>query len=337
MIPLLLIAFCCNSPTSDGDTAILGSDSPLSNQVDKIEQQGTSGALFYEEHWVFDHYGYRERKLVGVWPDDYSQARLSELYSRWGFRGVLVDANTYGTAISVGFSPSSMMVAVNSSNYENVVQNYTARAYYSGEVTDHPCYGSPPYSYTQLVTMGSFIRSFNRKFIIDGYRRCQHFIDAGRNAADYVMFSSYKHWFDVDPFGSECWTWISEDQQSSWDDMQSVFGSRFMSTWISGWVSTSTCGVASDYDGDEYQELTTHARDLRLQEIWFFIGCGTTADELMNFTDWVWRTGWLRKFERLTYNIYECICSNDCNNPPPGPCWRQVGTKETTTLREVYP
>jgi hypothetical protein len=299
----------------------------------------TKGSLWRVESWVLDHYEPQSGKLVGVWPDNYSNTRLTELYSKWGFRGVLVDQNTFWAAFNAGFKPSSMMVGMNGSNYQTVVQNYNARAYYIGEPTDHICYGSPPYSYGDLLTIGNYVRSYipGAKFIIDGYRRCQHFIDAGRGAADFVMYSSYKHWFDIDPIYNECWLWTSEDQRQSWSDMQGLFGSRFMSTWISGWVSSSTCGYSSDYDGDEYSVLTGHATNLGLQEIWFFIGCGTSQNELTNFAYWSWRAGWLRRFERLTYLVYECTCNGGCYDFPPSDCWTYICTEQTDIFREVYP
>lgn len=339
VIPCLIVALSCSplttvgssgsgeDTTSSADTAQLGKDRHLS----------PPGSEYRQEKWVFDHYKPRTGKILGVWPDSVSSTRLRELYSTWGFRGVVIDGNTYGRAVEVGFQPSDMMLHVNRDNYQYVVQNYEARAYYLGEPIDHACYGSPPYAYDELEVIGRFIRSYNRQFVIDGYRRCGHFIDAGRNVADRVMFSSYKHWFDVDPFGSECWTWTSEDQRRSWSDMQTLFGSRFMSVWISGYVNTSTCGVASDYDGDEYETLIGHAANVGLQEIWFFIGCGTNDVELTKFTDMAWRKGWLRRFERRTYIVYECTCSEGCISTPPGGCWRQVRTEETDALREVFP
>ncbi len=112
----------------------------------------------------------------------------------------------------------------------------------------------------------------------------------------------------------------------------------FVCTWISGRVGSSTCGVESDYDGDEYSLLTGHARNLGLSEIWFFIGCGTSQSEIGNFAFWAWKAGWLRRFERLTYLVYECACNGGCYGyPPDDECWRYIGTEQTHILREVYP
>lgn len=337
-----LIGQSCNSPTAEKNGLVeiekrsdsSDDSSRLNRGIDPQALWYAAGSYYYEENWSFDHYEPKAGKLVGVWPDNWTSPRLSELYSIWGFRGILVYPNNdYNTALGVGFTTSNMMVAVSWEDYQSVVPNYPAFRYSAGERTDHACFGGPPYTQDRLLTMGNFIRSYGRTFGIDGYRRCAHFTNA-TSAVDFVMYSSYKNW---NQWVSECWLPGSSDQRDSWSDMRNIFGSKFMSTWISGRVSTSTCGNETDIDSDEYWQLTGHANNLGLSEIWFFINCGTTQDELAWFTHWAWYNGWLRKFERKSYTVYECDCPAGCYSIPPGECWIPVGVQYTNVLREVFP
>jgi len=303
-------------------------------------EQGGGGQMYYQRrsgpYWALDHYQPITGKLIGVYPDNrYSQARLTELYLKWGFRGVIVDPDySYNMAVSVGFHTSDMMVPVHWDNYNTVVPNYPAGGYYYDEPTEHGCFGRPARTQNQLEDMGNFIRSYNRKFFIGGYKRCTHFINAG-SAADFVMYSSYKNWNEWLP---ECWLPGSSDQRDSWSDMRNWFGQKFVSTWISGRVSSSTCGNESDIDSGEYNQLIGHANNLGLRGIWFFIGCGTSENEIANFMWYAWLNGWVRRFEYKYYIIWRCLYQGPGDCDPSDPMvWFIWGYEYTGECREYFP
>jgi hypothetical protein len=203
------------------------------------------------------------------------------------------------------------------------------------EPSKHTCYANPSYTLDELITIRDYIRSFGRKFIIGDFKRCTHFVNAGTIAVDYVMFTGYKDWHNVDPFGSECWLPFEEDQCDSWTDMRNIFGGKFMSTWLNGETNPDH---SDDYDGDEYSDLVGHATNLGLQEIWLYTWNGSSQSLLDSFTYFCWRNGWLRRFEHKIYIVFQCTCPDGCAGTPPGDCWMFVRTEPGDgTIREVYP
>ena len=97
----------------------------------------------------------------------------------------------------------------------------------------------------------------NTKIVISGFKRDDFLKDYVDTISDYVMFSSYKHWWEFLGF------WISwpenPDQREDWEDMENLFGNKFDFSWI-----------GAHKDLNEYDNLLGKAKNLFLNGVYLF-------------------------------------------------------------------
>ncbi|MCX7761387.1 MAG: hypothetical protein N2252_00970 [Candidatus Kryptonium sp.] len=307
---------------------------------------------------TFDHYEPVPGKIIGIWTPN-TNIPWSELYSKYGFRGINVSVGQYEMARQSGFEPKYMRIAISPNQdspdyYEYVVSNFYAGQYYTDEPLNHNCIGNwyhPEWSnYGVLMSqIRNFIHSKyadSSKFVISGYKKCDHFLEAvfTYDGVDNVTFSSYKKWLPI-LISNECWYPASKDQRDSWTDWKNSFGEKFSSVWISAfpdWNKVRKNDLISDDDIGEYNTLLGHAANLGLKEVWLWCSQdGYNLTYITEFCEAAWRQGWLRKFVKVTeYWIwYRCIEDISTLCDPDNPDVWVIDHYEygMTWIQEVFP
>ncbi len=222
---------------------------------DKIKEDVISGPLQLEYNWKrvgpfyetnFDHYEPVTGKILGIWPRN-QNISFSELYSKYVFRGIFVDQNSYQTAIQAGFNPKFMRMTIgpNPSDYQFTINNFYVGTYYVDEPLDHDCFNFWRYPgiWNNYGIIFPAIKNYvhyrygdSSKFIISGYKKCDYFLEVvfSYHGVDGVTYSSYKSW--IRGFlGNECYSPSSYDQRSSWTEWKNSFGEKLFSIWISAY------------------------------------------------------------------------------------------------------
>lgn len=265
---------------------------------------------------IIPHYYYYPvpGKNVGIWPEPSraTEEGFKELKNRWGFsyifiipldlNGHLSDAQ-YKDAVKAGFVSDNMMVDTWDGNYTFCVDNIPAKYYYLGECVEHDCYGHPSnsfvshiYSPAELTARKDYVHEKrpDSKFVIDGYKRCSHFITAG-GIADVVMYSAYCNWNSVglpicrpnigwgDNLESP-YTQGSDLQSGSWGDMRSKFGSKFNMSWVRA-------------GADEYNDLFATANQFGFTALWIYQYEGGSVQNLEDFCNAAFQNGWLTRVD----------------------------------------
>jgi hypothetical protein len=267
------------------------------------------------------HYYYFpvEGKSIGIWPEPQrcTQEGYLQLKKRWGFSSLFVaPIDVYGNlsdvqykdALSAGFEPGKMIIDILYDDYVFAVDKIPAAYYYLGECVEHDCYGHPSnsfvshiYSPDELRKVRDYIHSkrSDSKLVIDGYKRCSHFIIAGA-IADAVMYSAYCNWNSVglpvcrpnigwgDTFESP-YAQGSDLQTGSWGDMRSKFGAKFSMSWVRS-------------GADEYSELFASANQLGLNTIWLYQLEGGSDQNLEDFCNAAYENGWLTRIDASIIN-----------------------------------
>ncbi|MGE5679316.1 MAG: hypothetical protein ACM34K_00410 [Bacillota bacterium] len=238
--------------------------------------------------WVFDHYEAIPGKVMGIWPRNarYNGERLKQLHYKWGFNYLLFcrQDNEFNLAAASGFPAENLLVQVLPNNYQANMDKYKNSIY--GYYCDEPCENG--YDFNAMSTYRSNIAP-ETKWITSSFRRisCTNSIV---NSADYILFSSYVHWWQILPN-----VWVSypvkPDQRPDWSDMKSRFGNKFQMTWI-----------GAHMDASEYSNLTGHAANLGLKGLWLYqledATDDASDDNLSQYCYWAWRNGFLKRFER---------------------------------------
>ncbi|MEN8194802.1 MAG: hypothetical protein ABFS12_18420, partial [Bacteroidota bacterium] len=213
-----------------------------------------------EFQWT-NYYEPIENKIVGIWPhnDRYLDiSRIKELKHRWGFNNILLARNRgqvfYDMLIDAGFDSLKIMRQIRQDSYqENVESIPQTWAYYIDEPADKR---------ENLTVWGNITEWIknkypNTKIVISGYKRDSFLKDYVNTIADYVMFSSYKHWWEF------LGIWIAwpenPDQRSDWSDMKNLFGNKFSFTWI-----------GAHRDLSEYNDLLAKAKALQLSGVYLY-------------------------------------------------------------------
>lgn len=212
----------------------------------------------YLESWS-KYYETIEYKIIGIWPHNtryYDLSRLKELRYKWGFNHVLLaeyrGMEYYQMLINSGFDSLNIMRQVKKETYvQNVEDIPETWSYYIDEPAD----------LNENINTWSDITNWiqdkypNSKIVLSGYKRNNNLKDYVQTLSDNVMFSSYKHWYEL--FG----LWIPgiSDQRESWEDMENLFGIKHEFTW-----------VGAHRDLSEYDDLLGKAKNLFLKGVFLF-------------------------------------------------------------------
>lgn len=249
-----------------------------------------------------------------------------------------------------------MTIGPNPSDYQFAINNFYVGTYYVDEPLEHNCalvwlkeeWGkSFSTLFPQIKHHIHFRYGDSARFIIGGYKRCLHLMQAVYYALiDGITFSSYKKWISLDPV-QECWIpdmsnpFNIYDQRSNWTDWKNFFGNRFSNVWIS--ANPEDAGFPKfDNDLGEYNNLLGHARNLGLSEVWLWCSNGGyNLTYIGEFCDAAWKQGWLRKFIKVReyYMWYKCIYNTPQLCAPNDPEAWEFSHKEyiSTFLQEIFP
>jgi hypothetical protein len=95
------------------------------------------------------------------------------------------------------------------------------------------------------------------QIVLSGYKRNDFLSDYVNTIGDKVMFSSYKHWWEL------LGLWVSwpeeKDQRPDWADMRNRFGSKFSISW-----------VGAHKDVSEYDDLLGKAKNLGMDGVFLY-------------------------------------------------------------------
>ena len=251
-----------------------------------------------EYDWT-KYYDPINNKIIGIWPHDIRYSDLSllkELKYRWGFNNILLQEKRgfedYKMILKAGYDSSKIMRHLTMDTYQKKVNEVPEMwAYYIDEPADR---GE---NLTVWTSITDWIRNKypNTQIVISGYKRDSFLKDFVNTIADHVMYSSYKHWWQV--FG----IWFSwpenPDQRSSWIDMKNIFGSKFSLTW-----------VGAHKDLLEYDNLLGKAKDLGLNGVFLFQHRPheeeVNDNNLESFSDAASKYGFLNKLYQQVRNLY---------------------------------
>ncbi len=276
--------------------------------------------------WGFDHYEPKSGKIVGVWPNEFTLSNLTNLRTKWGyshlFFGYYYDDTKWSIATSAGYTLDKIMIAINNipdaqrSSFIHYRGN--AYAFYIDEPTE------------DNVSMGGVRDAINQYgysslFVISGYRRT-YSLDYAVQTSDKVLFSAYKHWYELLPG-----VWVSWpeniDQRTDWSDMRSRYGNKFSMSWI------------NTYEISEFGALFGHAANLQLNGIWIYGLDSHQSDQWANISQAAFLSGYLRKFEQYLKIIWRCTLQDPCDCDPSDPDagWYVYQIWPTGAYREVFP
>lgn len=249
---------------------------------------------------------------LGIWPQwsGWTLEKQKYFHDELGFSKILVyplnylgelSSDFYDNALEAGFGNDSIWIKIWDDNYLWATSNLSCLNYFLDEPVEHNCAGEPSngsvshiYPPEELSQIRDSIKSVSdtANFIIGGYKRCSHLIIAG-DIADYVMYTSYTKWNDLNlpvcfpNFGwgdsiESAWIPGDENQSESWQDMQDIFEEKFARTWVKA-------------DEEEFVDLLNSANTLGLNEIWLYAHQNEDSTNLTRFCEAALETGWLKK------------------------------------------
>lgn len=220
----------------------------------------TLSQSYSEDVWT-KYYVPVENKIVGIWPHNsrYSDLnRMKEFRHIWGFNHVLLHTvqqmDGYRLLRDAGFDSTKIFRKIKLDSYIVDVESVPAmNTYYIDEPADEG---------DNLSLWKSAVDWIKNKYstsqiVLSGYKRNDFLKDYVNSIGDNVMFSSYKHWWEL----LGLWvSWPEEpDQRPDWVDMKNIFGSKFNFSWI-----------GAHKDVNEYDNLLGKAKNLGLQGVFLF-------------------------------------------------------------------
>jgi hypothetical protein len=318
-----LIVLSCNSITESEITPISKKDS-----INKsIEPSAIECGYFIEYKYEFHHFAPVDSKYLGIWPNNNrfnDINRLKELKEKFGisyfFQANSNDESKFSLALQAGFVPSKIMAQILPDSYVSKINMYgDIFAYYMDEPADNN------------LSIAGIRATLNNSglslvdFIISGYKRGEA-LQLYVEQTDQVLFSSYQHWREILPGIFVSWP-VNQDQRSDWTDMKNLFGNKFSMTW-----------VGAHKDGNEYNDLLGHAKNLNLRVVWYYqfqdLTDNYSNDNLYNFCQAAWEAGYLKRFSEKIRLEYRCIshttyypCQCSISNPD---CYWQINRKIPT-------
>ena len=208
-------------------------------------------------------YSNTEDLSLGIWPNyDYwnDVTKLKRLKNIFGFNEIvsrpLSYTILYDNVRSAGYDNSEIMFQIfpDLGSIDYVFEQYPEVGYYYIDEPAERGYTSNWYN-TRVDSIKA--NTSNSLMVISGYKRNDKFRNYSKKA-DVVMYSSYKHWWEI--FG----IWLSccpedPDQRPDWENMQGIFNTKFSSTWI-----------GAHRDEKEYDNLLGKARNLGLNSVWLY-------------------------------------------------------------------
>lgn len=254
---------------------------------------------YSEDEWT-KYYVPTENKILGIWPHNsrFSDlARMKELRFKWGFNNILIPRiykmAAYELVIEAGFDSSNIVRGIKLDSYQVDVESIPKMSmYYIDEPADE---GD---NLTVWTSVTEWIKSGNSsaQIILSGYKRNNQLRDFVNSIGDKVMFSSYKHWWEL--FG----LWVSwpedPDQRSDWSDMRNRFGSKFSLSW-----------VGAHKDISEYDDLLGKAKNLGLEGVFLYqlepIDNEVGDDNLETFSEAATKHGFLSTYFQQIRKYYE--------------------------------
>ncbi len=310
--------------------------------INRDTTQYTAGSRMKLEVWKTDHYEPKPGKSIGVWLKSYAGNYLDECRNTWGYKKIFITGiKNYKAAVDAGYSSDDIMMNIafksGTEDFKKIISDCNARYYYIDEAVNHGCLGNKNkrlYAPDELEKVYRFIHTERKDsyFVSSGYKRCSHF-DTLVSICDRIMYSAYSNWFaSIFPcfesnmgWGASsepAWLNGSDDQRSSWDDMNDRYGSKFNMTWI------------NSYEVTEFDELFSEAEKLGLSEVWIYTLDDHHFDEFGNISEAAFNHGFLDRYMRKYYRIYRCICKEGCSSFSPGEseCWKFETEEATDSL-----
>jgi hypothetical protein len=212
--------------------------------------------ITYEFGWI-KYYEAQDNKIVGIWPHWNrwnNVGKLKELRTRWGFNYVfsypLTSPPVYSNVLAAGYNPSQIMVFFKPEagyDYPDLLQFPQSYGYYVDEPSERG------YSLSWLSDAKNFITNNfpGSQLLISGYKRTSGLTNHV-SVSDHVLFSSYKHWWQLLGIWVACCP-ENPDQRGDWSDMKNLYGNKFSTTWI-----------GAHMDMSDYGDLIGHAQNLGL-------------------------------------------------------------------------
>lgn len=238
---------------------------------------------------------------VGIWPNpDYwgNPQKLKKLRSHFGFSQVLTKpletTELYDNAISAGYENSDIVFQMQP-KYGNPDFIYSLYPEVGGYYIDEPGDDDIPMDWFNKIVSLTNQNTDSSQIMISGFKRNGDFRKFG-NLSDVVMFSSYKHWWEI--FG----LWLSccpedQDQRPDWENMASMFGAKFSTSW-----------VGAHRDENEYDDLFGKARNLNLNGLWLYAQLLNGSESYLeaNFTKFT-KAGVKWNYLAIEYQAYREI------------------------------
>lgn len=256
------------------------------------------GQITFEVRWT-KYYESVEGKIMGIWPHNsrYSElSRMKELRYRWGFNHILLARGRglldYSMIRTAGFDSLNIMRQIRPDSYvENVESIPETWSYYIDEPAD---LNENIIVWTNIT---NWVKSKypNTKIVLSGYKRNDFLKEYVETISDNVMFSSYKHWWEL--FG----IWISwpenPDQRADWKDMQNLFSNKFKFSW-----------VGAHRDLGEYDDLLGKAKNLFLSGVFLYqLEPETEVDDnnLESFSEAATKHGFMERYYQQVRKKYQ--------------------------------
>jgi hypothetical protein len=233
-----------------------------------------------------------ENKRIGIWPrKEYlsSVSELKKLRTQYGFQYLLIRPlkSDYNNAIEAGFNPLKIMVLFVNKNYLDSVKDIGA-VYFDEPDLKHYEKKRVDFAPSDIRNFKEKISSFPNKTKIimgtfkrgkgknDNWEISKNFLEFYAPLAETIMYTDYF---------CRCGNSVpNEDQRPAWEEMKSIFGSKFSMVWIS-----------ANLDTLEYSRLFDMANDLGLNTIWLYQSQDNYTDftHIESFSSKAANNGWL--------------------------------------------
>ncbi|MFH1197315.1 MAG: hypothetical protein V1720_16570 [bacterium] len=281
--------------------------------------------------WKVDHYSPIDGKIVGIWAQTsrlQNAVTISKLKNKFGFNYLFMggDQAQFDLILNSGYSNDKIMVGISPGDYDSRIQQFgTVHAYYIDEPYERG------YSIDVMNGIRNAINNYapGSKLIISGYRRTASLREYV-NSSDGILFSSYKHWYEILPGVWVSWP-VDPDQRPDWRDMRNRYGEKSFLNWI-----------GAHLDFSEYPDLLACARSLSLPGVWLYqLQEGEDSDDnILGFCHAAFNNGYLKAFVRKYIYEYhfeyldpdDSGASNQCNKG-----WYLYQTRDMNDVKEVFP
>lgn len=285
--------------------------------------------------WAITKYAPIDGKFLGIWASN-SSPTWNDLRNKYGFSQIAVwDMPSYNTAKQIGFADDKIMVLIpNYSSAYSLINSINRVQYYH---VDEP-FEREMYNTTTLRAVATMIHDANPsgKMMMASYKwptqpyNLPWTLDTYGDKYKSVLDFASNSYIMCDEYIGNIWG----TPRDFWTKYRQYYGSnKNISQWINVQINNTYSG-----SGKSFSDLMGHANNLGMNNLWLYAYGISNPNNIYNFCNAAFYSGWLRGFAQNIILVYRCSYPNPCDCDPTLPDgWYLDEVHYEPGYFEVYP